>query len=268
MTNTQHKTRSLLAVSAVAMAALFIVSTGIASADHELTDETIFSKTTDCPAQIEIGQAVSTACSFTITYANAGIPAIINDTVPAEWNVTNADAINAIGDCTVSSANKVPGNGPDKNNKKADRSATKIICSETDALTLTVEIATRESPSTVKHANKVDKFKPTSCDPEFAINDGAHAVDPVTGDLIASTLSLTTVALDPEDVDCDGLTADEETALGTNPDVADTDMDGLLDGEEVNTYGTDPLLADSDGDLVSDGDEVANGTDPNDPESF
>jgi len=52
--------------------------------------------------------------------------------------------------------------------------------------------------------------------------------------------------------------------IGTDPLVADTDDDGLDDGEEVEAE-TDPLNADSDGDEVSDADEIAAGTDPNDP---
>ena len=42
----------------------------------------------------------------------------------------------------------------------------------------------------------------------------------------------------------------------TNPLDADTDDDGIADGEEVNTYGTDPLDADTDDDWVRDGTEV------------
>ena len=58
------------------------------------------------------------------------------------------------------------------------------------------------------------------------------------------------------DPDHDGLTNREEKQLGTNPKVADTDGDGLSDGDEVNKYHTNPLKADSDGDGLSDGDEV------------
>ncbi len=66
------------------------------------------------------------------------------------------------------------------------------------------------------------------------------------------------------DKDGDGLTLDQEEELGTNPRVADTDGDGLTDGEEVKTYNTDPLAADSDNDGSNDGDEVKNlKTDPN-----
>ncbi len=58
------------------------------------------------------------------------------------------------------------------------------------------------------------------------------------------------------DKDHDGLTKREELALGTDPDNADTDGDGLKDGEEVNKYFTNPLKVDTDGDGLSDGDEV------------
>ncbi len=47
----------------------------------------------------------------------------------------------------------------------------------------------------------------------------------------------------------------------TDPNVKDTDDDGLADGEEVNTYGTNPTIADTDADGVKDGEEVQNGTD-------
>jgi len=60
----------------------------------------------------------------------------------------------------------------------------------------------------------------------------------------------------PEDADGDGLNAIEEFSYGTNPLNPDTDGDGLLDGEEVNTYNTDPLKWDTDGDILSDGEEV------------
>ncbi|QTH63458.1 PQQ-binding-like beta-propeller repeat protein [Psychrosphaera ytuae] len=59
-----------------------------------------------------------------------------------------------------------------------------------------------------------------------------------------------------EDLDQDGLTAIEEYEFGTEPNLADTDGDGLLDGDEVNTHGTSPLLTDTDGDSLSDYDEV------------
>ena len=70
------------------------------------------------------------------------------------------------------------------------------------------------------------------------------------------------------DADLDGLTNDEEKQLGTDPHKADTDGDGLSDGNEVNNFKTDPLKADSDGDGLKDGDEVnTSKTDPNNADS-
>ena len=49
--------------------------------------------------------------------------------------------------------------------------------------------------------------------------------------------------------------------MGTNPDNADTDGDGLSDSLEVD-LGTNPLLSDSDGDGYSDSEEQQEGTSP------
>ena len=58
------------------------------------------------------------------------------------------------------------------------------------------------------------------------------------------------------DTDGDGLSDEEEQALGTDPNNRDTDGDGLSDYDEVRNHGTDPLKADTDGDGLSDGDEL------------
>jgi outer membrane protein OmpA-like peptidoglycan-associated protein len=60
----------------------------------------------------------------------------------------------------------------------------------------------------------------------------------------------------PTDEDNDGLFSDRERELGTNPKIADTDGDGISDGEEVLKYSTNPLNRDTDGDGISDGDEL------------
>ncbi len=63
------------------------------------------------------------------------------------------------------------------------------------------------------------------------------------------------------DFDGDGLTKEEEEALGSDYRSADTDGDGLIDGEEV-TAGSNPLVLDTDGDGLSDGLEIELGTSP------
>lgn len=69
----------------------------------------------------------------------------------------------------------------------------------------------------------------------------------------------------PVDSDRDGLNDDQEKTLGTDPNNADTDGDGVSDYNEVMIYHTDPLNPDSDGDGWTDGEEIQNGFDPNGP---
>ncbi len=277
-------------IAVASIATIFMIPLGLANADHETTDANVLSKDTDCVDPIQVAQTTSTVRSFTIQWQVAGSDTI-KDTAPAEWQVTNESDLEAAG-CTVESANKVPGNGQDPKNKKAKRSATKIECSVAGMSDITVELETRASPGKHKDENGVPVtiYKPTSCG-LLEINSGVHAIDE-DGNLW-STEALTVLVDDLTDNDCDddGLTTQEEVDLGTdpnNPDSdadglldgeevnthetdpfnADSDADGLLDGEEVNTHGTDPLNADTDSDGVSDGDEVTNGTDPTDPADF
>lgn len=60
------------------------------------------------------------------------------------------------------------------------------------------------------------------------------------------------------DRDADGVSDEDEIALGLNPDSDDTDADGLYDGDEL-AGGTSPLDADSDDDGLSDGIDDLNG---------
>lgn len=58
------------------------------------------------------------------------------------------------------------------------------------------------------------------------------------------------------DFDGDGLSNSLEFANGSRPDVADTDEDGLSDGDEVLVHQTSPVRADTDGDGLTDFNEV------------
>ncbi|MGH2616954.1 MAG: hypothetical protein ACRDJC_17105 [Thermomicrobiales bacterium] len=58
------------------------------------------------------------------------------------------------------------------------------------------------------------------------------------------------------DQDADNYADELEPGLGLDPTNADTDADGVADGDELNIYGTDPLAVDSDGDGVFDGEEL------------
>lgn len=51
-------------------------------------------------------------------------------------------------------------------------------------------------------------------------------------------------------------------AYGSDPRRADTDRDGLTDGDEVSDVGSDPCRTDTDGDGLDDGDEIEIGTSP------
>ncbi|MEM9557540.1 MAG: carboxypeptidase regulatory-like domain-containing protein [Acidobacteriota bacterium] len=70
-----------------------------------------------------------------------------------------------------------------------------------------------------------------------------------------------------QDPDADGLSNLEEFQRGTRVDRADSDGDGIGDGDEVVIWETDPLNPDSDDDGLLDGDEVFRGLDPLNPDS-
>ena len=68
------------------------------------------------------------------------------------------------------------------------------------------------------------------------------------------------------DTDGDGVNDGDERANGTDPFDTDSDNDGLTDGRE-RELNTDPLDEDSDDDLLRDDQEIAQGSDPNDEDT-
>ena len=87
------------------------------------------------------------------------------------------------------------------------------------------------------------------------------AVDPVRQQEFNDALKKS-AALDQ---DLDGIPDSAEAKYQTNPASADTDSDGLMDGQEIFIYKTNPLKADTDGDGFADGYEARRGLNPNGP---
>ena len=92
--------------------------------------------------------------------------------------------------------------------------------------------------------------------------DASGSANPTTVLMDADKTIGATFVQDSRDPDSDGLSNYQEIIVRlTNPDMADTDSDGVNDGEEV-TDGTNPLVADTDADGLSDGNEKTRGTNP------
>jgi hypothetical protein len=108
-----------------------------------------------------------------------------------------------------------------------------------------------------------DESQPGESGTADSDNDGLYDIDE-TGVYMTDP--------DEADTDGDGVDDGQEIYDGTDPldpnsvagdtEPEDTDGDGLYDQDEVNVYGTDPNEPDTDGDGVDDGQEVFDGTDP------
>lgn len=212
------------------------------------------------PDIIEAGQLLATEYEFKIAYNNPdGPPVVIRDTAPAEWQV-NEVAGNAIIDGF--------GMGPDGNggagtvdvgaaNKKTNnKSATKIEWTPDagiDSSMINVVVETRPSPGRGNPA-----FKPTSCGP-LVLNDGAEVFeldpatgeprrDPATGDVLPPIFVSAPLLLGAVE-DLDGIAGVVGDGSG------DEDLDGATDGDEIFSLGTDSCIADTDGDGLNDGED-------------
>jgi len=92
---------------------------------------------------------------------------------------------------------------------------------------------------------------------EIELDNKINKVD----EIVEPGININSTAIS-NDIDGDGLSNEEEVALGTDPEDFDTDKDGLSDREEVKIYHTDPLHEDTDLDTYSDGAEVEHGYNP------
>ena len=87
---------------------------------------------------------------------------------------------------------------------------------------------------------------------ETAPEPVADATATDTGETLATDTAVATEA----DRDADNYADELEWDLGLDPADADTDDDGVADGDELNIYGTSPTTFDTDGDGASDGEEL------------
>ena len=226
---------------------------------------------------VEVGIEDPSMYDFKINYNQPDWPpVIIEDSVPAEWRVT--DILDDTLNCDFAQANK---------GKKDDKSATKIVCEPEG----TEGMATIWAEARC-HGNRNNaKCRPTSCGALY-LNNGAAAyeIDPETGEPavdeegnrlppLGTTNALCLVAVEDldgggidytgmGDEDGDGLDdLGEACEIGTDPCLEDTDGDGVNDFDEVASGCMDPLNPDTDGDTINDGDELNNGTDPCDEDT-
>jgi hypothetical protein len=122
---------------------------------------------------------------------------------------------------------------------------------------LSSEINWSDSSSANNTIGNIFTFTPTL---------GVHIITATAtdSDTLSASNSITITVYDPTliDSDSDGITDENESVLGTNPNDNDSDDDGLSDGQEVQAYSTNPLSNDSDGDLMDDFFEVNNNLNP------
>ncbi len=206
---TEKNTKNFLALTIVAtIAAIFMIPVGLASANHAEGLTGNIEKINNCPDPMMVN--IDTQCTITITYT--GDNAIVKDTVPAGWGVTedSKDALVADG-CSVEASNK---SKPGKSNNGVG--STKIICNVEDSDTINIEIDTRTT--------KNGKQKPTSCgEAVFEVNGGAVALADIDQDGIpdlfeehddlgfptGNFVTLELASADPEFVDVEGCVEDD-----------------------------------------------------------
>lgn len=113
--------------------------------------------------------------------------------------------------------------------------------------------------------SKVGSNTPLQVTIDVPVEDGTLNLEflhGTAGDPFVNGISLHWISLlEIDDPDRDGISSEEESQNGTDPNNPDTDEDGITDGDELNE-GTDPLLADTDGDGLDDSEEKIYNTDP------
>ncbi len=101
-------------------------------------------------------------------------------------------------------------------------------------------------------------------DSSLPVDQSTESLIPIDVDLAGDSVFGIFITTDPLDFDMDqdGISNINEVAYGTDMNLADSDFDGLTDGDEVYIHSTDPADADSDNDGLLDGGEVELKTNP------
>ncbi|HEY7034047.1 MAG TPA: peptidoglycan DD-metalloendopeptidase family protein [Thermomicrobiales bacterium] len=132
-----------------------------------------------------------------------------------------------------------------------------------DGIQITVTPGAGMPPNTQQPTPEPTPTSSPTATEEASPKAGTPAASPVASPVASPEAS----PVAEVDKDGDGLTDDQETELGTDPNNPDTDGDGLPDYNEVMQHQTDPKNPDTDGDGYNDHDEVSAGSNPNDPSS-
>ncbi len=119
----------------------------------------------------------------------------------------------------------------------------------------------KKAPATTPTQTEQTTPAPTTPEPTTPVVTTPAPTEATSG--ISNEIKNDTVLFgESVDTDRDSLPDTQEQQLGTSASIADTDKDGLSDGEEVLVWKTNPLNPDTDGDGYVDGDEVRNGYNP------
>jgi hypothetical protein len=119
------------------------------------------------------------------------------------------------------------------------------------------------TPPTVIQTSAPPPVEPAPAPEPAPVADTATDTSTDAATAPADTADSENAVASETDLDADNEPDALEPDLGLDPNNADTDGDGVADGDELNIYSTDPTVFDTDGDSVSDGEELfGSKTDP------
>ena len=161
-------------------------------------------------------------------------------------------------------------------NKYLDK---KTTCVTQSIIKLGIKFSNPKKANLIKYTTNCGKVKSSGLKLSWNLTDSkgkCQITARYKGKKISKELTITTQNMDEEelyldyeidessdeDLDLDGLTNKQEKEYNTNPELSDSDLDGLDDYYEIFTSKTDPNKKDTDGDGLNDYDEIQLGLDP------